>query len=739
MKTFLKTQFASAFLLAWSNICIAQNINSGIVEDTIPVQTLDSVVITSKSKQSAASYLNDIEGTKIYAGKRTNTLTLSSNINGLSFNLGRTALAKIPGLTMWEMDGAGTQLNIGTRGTDSHRSIEMNMRQNGYNTNSDLFGYPEDHYTVPLQAVQEIQLVRGSAALQFGPQFGGMLNYKIKQGDSTRPFGGETEQTIGGYNFFNSYNAVGGTKGRFDYYAYYDYRHGNGWRDNATFNYHAYYIHLGYRLSDRINVKLEFSGMNYMQQIAGGLTDEQFKEDPHQSVRARNYFQPVINIPAVIFNYAISSSTRLEVISHALFGQRNSVQFINTPNIPDTFNTTIGSYNPRQVDRDYYSGFTTEARLLHIYKIGHINSSLSAGIRYFHELTQRKQKGTGTTGSDFDLSLVKPYGIDLRLTTDNYAVFAENIFQVTPRFSVTPGLRYEIIRTDLSGVIDNAADDVSYLGNRNFPLFGTGLQYQVNSSSQLFGNISQAYRPYLYANVTPADRVDKIDPSLKDSRGYDIDLGYRGHVKNVFQFDLDAFYLYYGNKIGLVSQTNSDGTTNLFTTNVGNSVSKGVEVFGELSLLRLTSSKNTNTDLKIFTSLAYDEAKYISGAVNKSGANVNISGNYVENAPEFISKNGIEFRYKTLFTNVQYSYTSKSFNDAFNTVFSTNGVTGLIPAYHVWDWGLSWQLLKQYHLSASINNFTNEKYFNRRITMYPGPGILPADGRTFTISAGINF
>ena len=739
MKSFLKINLVFVFSIVYTNICIAQNIDPETQADTLPVQTLDSVVINSKLKQSQISYLSDIDGTKIYAGKRTNTLTLSSKINGLSFNLGRTALAKIPGLTMWEMDGAGTQMNIGTRGTDSHRSIEMNMRQNGYTTNSDLFGYPEDHYTVPLQAVEEIQLVRGSAALQFGPQFGGMLNYKIKEGDSTRPFSGETEQTAGGHNFFNSYNAVGGKKGRFDYYAYYDYRHGNGCRDNATFNYHAYYIHLGYRLSDRVNIKLEFSGMNYVQQIAGGLTDQQFGEDPQQSVRARNYFQPVINIPAVIFNYTISSSTHLEVISHALFGQRNSVQFINTPNIPDTFNTAIGSYNPRQVDRDYYSGFTTEARLLHIYKIGRINSSLSTGVRYFHELTKRRQKGTGTTGSDFDLSLVKPYGNDLRLTTDNYAAFVENIFKITPKFSITPGVRYEIIGTHLSGVIDNSIDHVSYIGNRNFPLFGTGLQYQVNSSMQLFGNISQAYRPYLYANVTPADRVDKIDPSLKDSKGYDIDLGYRGHIKSILHFDLDAFYLLYGNKIGLISQANPDGSTNLLTTNIGNSVSKGVEAFGEMSLLRWINPKNTNTDIKIFTSLAYDKAKYTSGVLNQFGTNVKISGNYVENAPEWIIKSGFEFRYKTLFTNIQYSYASESFNDAFNAGFSANGVTGLIPAYHVWDWGLNWQFLRQYHLSASINNLTNEKYFNRRITMYPGPGILPADGRTFTVSMGMSF
>ena len=96
----------------------------------------------------------------------------------------------------------------------------------------------------------------------------------------------------------------------------------------------------------------------------------------------------------------------------------------------------------------------------------------------------------------------------------------------------------------------------------------------------------------MYANVTPADRLDKIDPSLKDSKGYDIDLGYRGRIGNVFQFDLDAFYLFYGNKIGLISQTNADGSSNLFTTNIGNSVAKGIEAFAELSLLKLFDPTN---------------------------------------------------------------------------------------------------------------------------------------------------
>jgi Fe(3+) dicitrate transport protein len=96
-------------------------------------------------------------------------------------------------------------------------------------------------------------------------------------------------------------------------------------------------------------------------------------------------------------------------------------------------------------------------------------------------------------------------------------------------------VRYEIIKTDLTGVINNATDAVAYTSDRHFPLFGTGLQYQVSQHTQLYGKVSQAYRPYLYANVTPADRLDKVDPNLKDSKGYDIDLGYRGRVKKCFE------------------------------------------------------------------------------------------------------------------------------------------------------------------------------------------------------------
>lgn len=704
--------------------------------DTIPTQTLDSIEISSWLRKSVKQSLPDISGMNIFAGKHTDALQLDASAGNLPQNLARTLFAQIPGLNFWEMDGAGTQVNMGTRGTDAHRSIEMNMRQNGYNTNSDLFGYPENHYSVPMKGIEQIQLVRGSAALQFGSQFGGMMNYVMKRGDSTKPFTFETEQTVGSNDLFNSFNAIGGTTDKLNYYGYYDNRSGNGWRSNASFKYHAYYASVDFRLKESGSLAFQFSRMDYVQQIAGGLTDAQFNENPQQSERSRNYFQPIINIPALVFSYSLSPDTKINITANAVIGERNSVQFINPPNTSDTFNTAIGSFNPRQVDRDHYNGIATEVRLLHSYKTGTKRSTLAAGARYSNQVTKRRQKGTGTTGSDFDLSLIKPYGIDLRFQTVNYSVFAENILQISDKFSVTPGFRYEIINSGLSGVINHATDNVGYKGNRRFPLFGAGLQYSTSNATQLYANVSQAYRPYLYSNITPADRLDVVDPGLKDTKGYSIDAGYRGNFNNLFRFDINAFYVHYGNKIGLISMKNSDNTNYLLTTNIGDAVAKGIDAYLEFSVTQAINHRLTTNDISIFNSFAFDHARYVDGALNKGGSNIEIAGNRIENSPEIINKTGLSVKVKTFTARVLFSYSGFQFNDAFNTESSENGVIGKIPAYSLWDFSFNWQFKPAYRLSGGINNVANEKYFNRRITMYPGPGILPGDGRTFYLSLG---
>lgn len=716
---------APAFLLFISNRVSAQQ----TTRDTLK---LDSVIV----KESRSKNLPEVSGTYIFSGKKTNVIYPDPGKANLSGNVARTLFSQVPGINVWEMDGAGLQINIGTRGTDMHRSIETNIRQNGYNTNSDIFGYPENHYNLPFQAIGEVQYLRGSAALQFGSQFGGMVNFQIKEPDSIKAFGFESEQTAGSNKFFNSYNAVGGKVGKVSYYAYFDARKGDGWRPDARFDYRAYYANIKYQFSEKGSVALQFSRSDYVQQIAGGLTDAQFNTNSRQSTRFRNFFMPAINIPALLFKYNISSNTKLDITTHGIWGERSSVQFIAPSNVRDTVNKALNSYNPRQVDRDHYKTFTTEARLLHSYNLGRLTGTVTGGVRYSYSKTERRQRGTGTTGTEYDLTLVKDYGVDLDLQTNNFALFAENIFRITPRFSVTPGARLEVINTNMTGVITNRTVNVLYKDDRHFPLFGAGLQFQVSNTTQLYGNISEAYRPYIYANVTPADNLTIVDPNIKDSRGHNIDIGYRGHLGSALTFDMSGFYVFYGNRAGTLTTKDAANVTYLYLTNIGDAVAKGVEAYTELSLIRAFRPQS-GSDLRLFNTLAYTHARYKTASINNNGINIELSGKQIEGTPTWTNRTGLTYLSGAVTSTVLFSYVGNHFSDANNTAFNPTGASGVVPAYKLVDLAFNYRFRKNYHLNLNVNNLLNEKYFTRRINMYPGPGILPGDGITFNLGLGL--
>jgi Fe(3+) dicitrate transport protein len=70
--------------------------------------------------------------------------------------------------------------------------------------------------------------------LQFGPQFGGMLNYVLKR-ETEKAFTFETQNTVGSYGLMSSYNAIGTIK-KFSYYAYNHSRSADGWRKQRVFS-----------------------------------------------------------------------------------------------------------------------------------------------------------------------------------------------------------------------------------------------------------------------------------------------------------------------------------------------------------------------------------------------------------------------------------------------------------------------------------------------------------------------
>jgi len=716
-----------------------QNAFSQSLRDS--VIKISPVEVHGKRGMGSIARLPEIDGTNIYSGKKNEVILVDSMNVDVAQNRARDVFARVPGITSWELDGSGTQTSVGARGLSPHRSWEFNVNQNGYNVNNDLYGYPEAMYNPPLEAIQEIEIIRGSAALQYGPQFGGMLNYVIKAPDTTKAFGFETQQTYGSFNTFNSFNAVSGKKGKFTYYAYFNYRSSDGWRSNSNYNFLNAYGSLHYKLTDKIDIGVEYSRENYVQKFAGGLTDSMFAADSRQSTRSRNYFNPIINLPAFLFNYAINNKTQLNVKAYSLLGQRNMV--IANQNLPtnaDTINKSSGSYSPRVINRDYYNSYTVDARMIRKYTLFNQESALSGGFKYSSISTDRKQNGVGTTGTDFDLTQTGQYGIDLLFKTVNYGAFVENLFRITNRLSITPGVRYDNLVSTLNGTeyqVYKNTHPITLSTSRNILLGGIGAQYKITENINIYGNYSQAYRPILYSNLIIGSSTAEIDPNLKDASGYNTDIGFRGSIKNILNFDVSGFELYYGNRIGNLTLTDSKGNPYTFTTNAGNALTKGVEAFVEIHLLNF-KKEHTNYDLSVFSSYAYNDAKYVNGKVGT----VDLTGKTLEDIPQFISRSGINCSVKNVSATLYYSAVGGSWSDANNTAASrTNPSVGYVSSYDVLDFAMGYKFLGKYNIRIGVNNLTDNKYFTRRTEtlVYLGNGVLPGDGRSMYVTLGAKF
>jgi len=706
--------------------------------DSLFSKNMPEITVVGRGSRSDYQQMPEIVGTNIYAGKK-NALIVLDNVKGnVVTNTMRQVLAKVPGIHIWESDPSGVQIGIAARGLSPNRSWEFNVRQNGYDISADPFGYPEAYYNPQLQAVQRIEIVRGQGSLQYGPQFGGLVNYILRNGSEIdKPFQIETQQTIGSNGLLNSYNAIGGNTAKVNYYSFFDHRNGNGWRQNSRYYTNAAYGTVTYKITSKFSLTAELMHQHVRSQQPGGLPDSLVYADAQKSFRNRNWLDITWTMPALIANYNINDHTRWNTKIFATIGNRNSVGFIAPTTTKDTINAATKDYNNRVLNADTYRNYALESRIITDYYLGKMKNSLSGGIRLYTGTTTRVADGKGTTGADYDMTLIGNYSRDIAFTSRNAAAFVENIFRISDKFLVIPGVRYEWLEGSAGGRIGftpNGGDPIKLQEvkrSRSFILAGLGSEYHLTKSTEIYANYSQAYRPIQFANLQAPPTTDVVDPNLKDAKGYNIDLGYRGKVGNFLQFDISGFYLQYNNRVGTITPT---GTNYRLITNVGNSTSKGFEGYAEIDLVK-AFTKSIKTELSIFGSYGYTDATY-----SGDHKDAQTKGKKVENAPTNILRTGITAGYKTIALTAQINYVDKTYSDANNTVKpSANGQTGLIPSYSVTDLTVTYKHSKKLNLKAGLNNLFDKRYFTRRAGGYPGPGALPGDGRTFFISLGAKF
>lgn len=750
--TFSIVVFGLAYDLVEEQVSISENTIKNYKLQELG-ESLSEVVLTSRrEKIFALRSLKKVEGTAIYAGKKSEVVLVDQLTANLAANAPRQIYSQVVGLNIYENGDAGLQLNIGGRGLDPNRSANFNIRQNNYDISADVLGYPESYYTPPAEALREIEVVRGAASLQYGTQFGGLINFKFRKPNTKKKIELVSRQTVGSYGLLTSFNSLSGTVGELSYYTYFNYKEGDGWRPNSQFNSRNYFGLVSYRFNDRTTLTGELTLFNYLAKQAGGLTDAQFIEDPTFSNRARNWFDVDWKVYNVRLDHAISDKTDFSLNVFGLDAQRSAVGFReNRVSQPDDLE------EPREVLEDNFTNWGAEARLLTRYTFADRESVFLIGSKYY-DASNSQQQGPGTLGADANFSFATAQfpnyerQAEFEFPNTNLAVFGENIFNITDKLTVTPGFRFEYIKTKSIGeyleigfLLDEETVDFrneledNRTFERDFVLLGTGITYDISPSVEVYGNVTQNYRSVTFNDIRITNPNFLIEENISDETGYTIDLGARGRVGDALSFDASLFGIRYNDRLGEILFVENETRVRRLRGNIGDAFLYGLEFFGDWNVRNTFFPEQTDYKLKFFTNLAITESEYLNqNELFVGGEAVDFSlpivGNKVEFIPNVNLKTGLNFGYKNFAASLQYTYLTEQFTDASNAPQDVNdnqrGIEGSVPAYGVMDASASYRW-KRFKIEAGVNNVLDETYFTRRATGYPGPGIIPSEPLTF--------
>lgn len=685
-------------------------------------KSLREIQITEE--QQKLDKLRDVTRDGLNAARKTEVIRLSElNVN-LQGNQARAALAAFSGLQIAENDGNGLQLNLSTRGLNPNRSEHMNLRQNGVDMSADAMGYPESYYTPPLVLVDKIEWVKGAASLQYGPQLGGLVNFVLKSPQFGSGFKLEVGSGMASFGQLNAFALGEKSWKRSGLLVFGQWRSGAGWRANSQYKQGTAYCSFKHHTTSGWAWEVSYTFQQYLAQQSGGLTFAGFEQNPRQSVRERNWFAiswqlGSIQVGKTLGNWHYQGRTFVTIAQRQAVGNLSRIFEFDRPG------------STRQLLDGRFLNVGHESRLMWRHQLAGKPAFWLNGIRLYRGITRQFQ----AEGSTDQLANFTPVGDtlnDYRNPGINVAVFSEYLWRFTKQWSITAGIRHEYLYTGSDGyfqllVRDDAGNLISRFRqqdqksrSRAVWLYGIGSSYQLGSENELYASFCANYRPVTFSDLRIVNPNFVTDSLIQDEAGWSFDWGWRRKLKH-WRFDVSVFGLWYQNRIGTLIRLDPRVFTEYrFRTNVGASRAVGVEFSAQAE--------------KRYGQLLADW--FVSGSLNHArytGGVSEVVGKVVEYAPGWMLRSGFGLKWKGWQWTVVGSGIGAQFGDATNAIQTVAATSGRIPAWAVLDLSLQYQF-KSITLQAGVQNALNQQYISRFAGGYPGPGILPGEGRSYWLN-----
>jgi Fe(3+) dicitrate transport protein len=711
---------------------------------------VEDVVVTGSFEIYPVEYpaLPPVEGTRINVGKKT-SFVKPKEFPAFAGNDYREVMATTPGIIVSE-EPQSPIINFGYRGLNSQRSEFTQVLKDGVSIKNEQFGFPESHYTPILDAVERIEVIRAGAALQFGPQPGGAINFVMKMPRQDAPFHFTTRNVFGSYEYYRNFTEVDGTVGPFGYYFYYDHRQQDGFREaNSDYHLNAGSPRFGLDVTRDSSLILTLDFYNEEHGEPGGMRRREEVNPPNsvfvedgftQTSRFFDRFQLERYFATLEYQKFFSERTELDIKAFGGYLSRWSKRqrgggFGTLPSGPDANTNSI------QLREDYTEG--VDARVRHDYNLLNDISTIAGGVYFYHALQDR----TDERGQTPDAESGTLRNLNTGETWDG-AIFAENRFKFG-RLSIVPGMRLEFLNQAADEQLNvsktSNGEPLAQQSDFNFvPLFGLGLGYVLVEGQpilsaplvaggkgaeaknppapivtgfgqprvELYATVSQAYRPISYGELVPTGASSVVNGDLKEGEALQFEYGVRGKPLPYLNFDVGGFYFTFNDQIGEVILPN--GFTS--TENVGDARYIGFEAATELDILSLINGGAPSPfgNLLLYGNVTLLDAEFTSGPND---------GKTPAYAPNYQVKTGAIYRYKDTF---KLAMLGTLVDDEFGD--DGDSFEGFIPAYNVWDLTAEFRFWKgRAGVFAGIRNVFNESYWGE----VREEGIMPALPRNY--------
>ncbi len=638
----------------------------------------------------------------------------------------------MPGINGYADDGFGnSRLSIGIRGLNPRRSARVLILEDGVPIQPALYIYPNAYYNPPSDRIDAVEVIKGSAALRFGPQtMGGVINYTTRKPDSTR---GLTNQlTVGNngyYSAFSEWRGLGPKNITSDLQLL--YKHGDGFRENNTFDQVNGTVKTLFRLNQKKTLYLKANG-NFENSNATytGLTEFSYRTDPNFNPKPDDNFKILRTSLDLIYTNKISTNLISNTTVYAsvfdrrwwrendifvrarafLQGDLTPVPYYQTGHLV----RTGGGINNFGILRTFYvGGVEQNYTFKHSLAGSQGHAEMGARVHWERFIDDRKigdapdaRDGVYYYGNPDDLEdPVEIVGQSHHYETTALALYLKEQRE-WDRLTVTPGVRFEVFKQTRVDRLYGAifADKVSAV-----LLPGIGANYQLGRFN-LFGGIHRGYTaPSSGAlKITQfGQNVDVGGLDLKAEKSWNMEAGFRSWRPGL-TLEVAGFLI-------RISDIVAAGRGTAFR-NLGRADTYGLETALGLEVSRFIPLL---PDVNLSYTYLQTEIKkgIVTSATRAGNVPVNIAGNELPYAPQHTLTVGLAKQIgNNLRMRADMRFVDEVFTDFENLKRTYNrGDTGPIPSYTIFSASVDYKVFDQWKVFITGKNLFDKVYIGSRL------------------------